>query len=1622
LFKNINYQQLLKFLKYCFLCFILLLTISCNDSGCIDADDFGEYENQLLTVYAGSSENKCKYDIFKQINDLKSQGPGMLTCLSSGSFPISDKTYTGCGSIPVYADKMSCFNSCYEKCQQDSIANSISFEPPWIATSSLGSGETPSITLYPDSEIYIQAKGNISLGQDLKVDPLTLNPKSYKFDNVNLNKYYFDFMENTPITLNFWGTWIDKADIAPDSPIDSTIGPGNNVLSVPAIGIADNNTDKAIYNGIKRIFVYSIPHPQNYILDKTCKGDFPASTPTEDSCTLGAPLLADPRVWICSIPTGTDVTTATCGNSTSAANNYKTIYTKSNLSFQDINSMYPVSNSTINAKLGYIGGFIRANDDLVIKKTSYDPFSANSVTCDSSANCANYGNVNNYTDGKILGTLSGGATINNNLPYAKRVYFRLLSNAVTSSCNTTLVITQKDKRSKEYNTQINITVSSTWSNNFIDLEANSSIEIANNYASSSNGINCGSFIAMKFLKYSDIEIKQSGFVKFTNIGAVANSGNCNLKARVINGMAIDRDFYEYETFQTSLSDPLRDLVVPASPLPTAMSWSGEVFLRKGQKIRISPETWNQSISVPGGTAECGVGMAMTITPRPALLCRGTGYEIANKPNCIVDISAENKELGCKPHSLSCEDPSLSSYCPASSKCQFKMLTCVNGSLTTPKTGCTASTTETIGTCTYNTDITKTKCSSCSPFLVTATQEVPQYKVNGVDLCYDLENYNGSVESIPLALTDNKITEDLTKKGLKFLEGFNGIYGSLAPFVDAYTTIDNNKVYQSRNLVILRENSRLIFGFLDGVNFTQTKTSSENNLNTSSGMKVAIGTTLSFSNGQWLEAMLCSNQTGFCTAPESTQLPVVSNSTPANNNERSAPNYSMGKYKFDNDGLLYRFSAADPTKDCKLNGIVTEIGSKFYCHTYETRTASDLRSMTSAQINTRKLNIEKLRLAFKIKDPEERNCYSNKPAVTGTQPYNGIDPPYDGTKIPNTNWDKVSSSESDYCDTKSYANGATCTKKLICINTYANNTGKYDVSVKIKSNTNNNISKIIGNIIEPVSKIIDGYKSGDTVVVGEAERLYRSIIGNNVYKLITKLAIVMMCMFYGLGYLMGVSELSQSELMNRVIKIAIIYLFTGETGFEWFKFIVIQLFRDGVDFLVFSMVSNFDDSADLKTAISNGDYSNKALIFGGVDKVLNIFFSDPIGKKMASFLFSGFFGWAYILILYYSIFKYIYAIATALLIFLTAKFFISILFVAGPILILFSLFKQTEDIFDKWLKYMISFSLQQVMVASTLAFFNILLYEAIKLVFNFKICWEEIWVIKLPLLRVSLISFWTISNTPKSSIVQAGGYSESAAQYVPSLFSILFIWLIASLMKKMITYLETLAAQIGGGLSSSTLGSGIQQAATQLKNATKDFAKQYGGRAMKMSGLDKIPARIDSALFNSGSIAKAARQDKREQMTQNKLTTNEMKKSGDTAINDYKNNNATSLAKMTNEKRDETLREVRNEAMKDKGKELGLSESKIDKVMNKGDSFKTTSDNALMIAAKFASHNAHGNKAGLNNNKINADLSVDNLKNAAKDMNSGEKKDFISDLKNNQSNSDNEKKNIDKFEKSTNDKK
>ena len=60
----------------------------------------------------------------------------------------------------------------------------------------------------------------------------------------------------------------------------------------------------------------------------------------------------------------------------------------------------------------------------------------------------------------------------------------------------------------------------------------------------------------------------------------------------------------------------------------------------------------------------------------------------------------------------------------------------------------------------------------------------------------------------------------------------------------------------------------------------------------------------------------------------------------------------------------------------------------------------------------------------------------------------------------------------------------------------------------------------------------------------------------------------------------------------------------------------------------------------------------------------------------------------------------------------------------------------------------------------------------------------------------------------------------------------------------------------------------------------------------------------------------------------------MKEAGDKAMSEYKRDNAEKFSKMTKDERAKELKKVRDEAITNKGKELGFTEAKVDQMINK----------------------------------------------------------------------------------------
>ncbi len=1520
------------------LLFLLLFSYSsCSDQGCIEADDFGEYEQEILFVKANASEESCAYDPTKDLHDTL-QGSGLKMCLTSGNIAINDginaadyNSRTGCSGFDGDPDipttiKSLCVEECRQKCVNDNRANSFSAEPDWVSTSKKESGKNIGVTITPGDKIFIRAVGNVVLGGAKEEEVFTKSTESgLQSKQDDFSSAFMDVMRGDIKDIKFSGKWNSGSDWF-----------GGDAEST------DVDEKARAFNGANSVVAYVIPHPAGY--------EFDASKSTERLGTKGTPLNVDTALWTCSYDAGSTNQQQLCNSlEYNTSNGYPNIGSNTASSFYNITSSRKADN------LGDIGGMIRYEND-GLKPMSEDPFA--SISCNPICS----GVMPNSNVGGFIGDLSTGRSITNNKDYAVRVVFKNLGVGVDgNSCNTNLFGTinyrDVDGNDKALPEKI-IGVNTNWST-AITLEPNDRIEFnTNTNVYGTTTTNCGDVIAYRFNKLHDITINKSGFVSFTRLAASGSSGTCYLNGRIINplGSRVDfngpltADFYEYST-STNPTDPINNLSVPIN---ITSGWSDKVFVRKGQVIRFDPTSWNLTW-VPGAgagagssTRECGIGTAMQIEARPAFLCRGEKEDDVPNPLCIKGVEDDGSPT-CQAYSADCFSTTpADKYCPSES-CQnfFEQSSCA---VTGPPA---------------ITDVSYVSCRNCFDAKTAAGAQPLEIPLT-LRQCYDLENYRGKVSNISstTGFTDGELGDPDILKGAKKLGAFDGRYGNFSSFIatneNESLTYNNNKIYLLSTPASFNDNGRLKFLIVDNNAFIDNPSTGDkmtsaysDNVDISSsyngrnGYKIDLSGRQEFRNGQWLEAILCKENDDNSHLCSSDTIPIQVGGQPkivtikdpiASGQDPQITSY----YQFDPFGSISRFNnPADPA-DLGIVPVVandpnfsTAIGDNFYRHAYEYHAENAQMSESSEN------NISNLRISFKIKDPEITNCIIATPLLNQVCRVAGVEatPPCDGVSTKNPFY---SSGAADICGngepigpdnavrdhsvdppTESVAN-TNCQKQFFCANKYYNNEGKYQVIVKVE-NKGSNISNIVNQVISPVIEIMDG--SPDGTRIGQAERVYKEIISDSRFQLIIQMLVVTMITFYGVGYLMGVSEFSQAEVLGRIIKIGVIYLFVSPEGWYWFDRFFVSLFKDGVDYITFLMASSFDRSTELQNAISTNSFYDKSVLFSGIDKVFGMFFSSAVQKKISALLFASIFGWAYLYIIYLSFFLYVYAVANSVLLYLTAQVFISILFVLGPLFFLSLLFSQTKEMFDKWLSELIGFSLQQIFLLTTLAFFNMMMYEIIKMSLGFKVCWDDVWIINIYITRIKLLSFWTIASLPPRLDAQSEVGNIGNPEGIPSIFSILFIYIVASLMHKFVGFMTDVGASIGNSVKASSMAAGVKAAGEGMRQQAKAQYQQKIG-----SKIDSATQSVDRALFDSGKKADADRAERQDQDKSDAKNRTTLAKAGTAGVSNFKKENAVALASATPEQQRKMVTEARDEAMKSKAKDMGFNEADTKKLM------------------------------------------------------------------------------------------
>ncbi len=1562
---------------------------SCTDQGCIEADDFGEYEQQILTIPANALGESCDYHPDQPLDSVD-QGAGLKVCFTSGTIQIVDEqgishsSPTGCSGFDDSVTKNICVEQCRQSCINQNSADSSGAEPDWVATSPKQSGQNIGVSITPGSEIYIRAIGSVVLGGDKSKPIFTRSTENSLQSKQN----------------DFSGSFVDlKAGVSKDVKFSGRWANGSSNFGGD-INSTTPSEKSAAFNGARRLVAYVIPAPGGYGFDTSATSEFAG--------TRGTPLFADDRLWACSY-INAELKQSSCQSLPyNAANGY------ANTNDTIAQTYYKISSAEKSANLGKIGGMIRfVNDGL--EALSVDPFAISGTVCNPTCSPLPSGVV-----GGMVGDLNSStpASIQNNQTYAVRVLLKNLGSGTnsdncslgtavgTSALSATISYVDANGNNATLPAQNIATNKISWSTNDIILEPGDTLTFANNSASF-GGANCGQVTAYRLNKLQDIVIEKSGFVSFTRLATSGSSGNCTLNGRIINpaGSRIDdpsndfdNDFYEYDSFAiTNSIDPISNLSVPISnstisSTPFNKTWSSKVFVRKGQMIRLDPSSWNGSwVTGSGGTRQCGIGMAMKvggidmttgkIDERPALLCKGVATDQIPNPLCKLGADGTCQEYSedCNYDPITRAPKNPDKFCPIES-CQENFTCTSSGS----SCSCDSS----------NPLVTFATCNACKAAKFAAGNQPTKIPLT-LDQCYDLENYKGKVSNIPSAtgFTIEQLSDAGIAKGAKKLATFNGSYGNFENFNDTgtteSTTYSNNKIYHLSQQLYSEVDGRLLFLLIDNNSFDQNLlTAYDNNggsgssYNGLNGYKIDLSGQQEFKNGQWLEAILCQEIDGGNSC-SSFEMPTQVDGQPniikvldpdTAGNDPQVVSY----YQFDPYGSILRINNPNATGyDPDSNSLsLTTQGDNFYRHSYD-GTSNAINADNSDSAKSKRLS--NLRISFKIKDSDVPNCDVDNPVLGQTSCSSdncGVvveNRFYDSSTIGNVN---------QICgaDTRIGTGTTDCKKQFFCANKYYNNSGQYQVVVKVE-NKNANISDIVNQVVSPVIEIMDGKADGSTI--GQAERVYKQIVGDARFQAIVQLMVILMITFYGVGYLMGVSEFSQGEIVSRIIKIGVIYLFISPQGWEWFDKFFVNFFKHGTDYVTFLMASAFDRSAELKTAIASNDFYDKSILFSGIDRVFGMFFSSAVQKKISALLFASIFGPVYLYIIYLSFFLYVYAVANAVLLYLTAQVFISILFVLGPLFFIMLLFNQTKDMFDKWLSELIGFSLQQIFLLTTLAFFNMMMFEIIKMALGYRICWDDVWVINIYITRIKLLSFWTIASMPSRLSLQSDIGNIGNPEGIPSLFSILFIYVIASLMHKFIDFMTNLGASIGGSLKATAMGAGIKAAGNAaMKNAKKIYQDGFDGKGGIGSKIDGATQSVDRALFDSGKKADKDRKDKKDQANKDRTNRSALSKAGDDAIKAFKDNpaNALALKNASPEEQNKMLQAHRNQKMKEKGEELGLDGKTIKRLMEQKASF---GGDDLLDAAKNAWKDRDIRNKNLAEKDANVKLSGSQLRNAMK---------------------------------------
>ena len=225
------------------------------------------------------------------------------------------------------------------------------------------------------------------------------------------------------------------------------------------------------------------------------------------------------------------------------------------------------------------------------------------------------------------------------------------------------------------------------------------------------------------------------------------------------------------------------------------------------------------------------------------------------------------------------------------------------------------------------------------------------------------------------------------------------------------------------------------------------------------------------------------------------------------------------------------------------------------------------------------------------------------------------------------------------------------------------------------------------IFEYVRKLVAGK------LLDASKTIFKNVTSDNEYVKFVKTILILFIVFTGIAYLIGMVQQKQSDVIVRIIKIAIVLQLIQPNSWEFFYDHFFVLFIEGTN-QVIAVINSHNLGYDLERPFKFMD-----------DFITQRLFSSQTWAKISSIFLTNILGFLWFLVLFLVILYFVYCCAIAFIAYLVALVAVSVVIIIFPISLLAMLFAAPlRNIFDAWITQIASFAFQAVLSFSLLSFF------------------------------------------------------------------------------------------------------------------------------------------------------------------------------------------------------------------------------------------------------------------------------------------------------------------------------